>query len=89
MSFVSSACKVLYIEIGRASYKSWTSKAYCCSEFMHPRRDLQANENIFHFNYPLYGNPEVKVEIISKCRHENKYYFWTQWPNVALTSVNI
>ena len=75
MSFVSSTCKVLNTEIGRASYKSLTSNAVCYYEFMDARCDLQSNENIFHFNYPLYGNPEVKVEIISKCKHENKYHF--------------
>ena len=39
----SSTFIVLNTKIGRASYKSLTSKAACYSEFVHARCDLQPN----------------------------------------------
>ena len=62
MSFLSSACKVLNTKISKARNKSLFSIAVRYFKF-HARCDFQADPlKIFYFNYPLYGNPEVKRE---------------------------
>ena len=94
-------------EFGRASYKCLNSKAVWYSEFhaCHLRPSGKLKDFPLQDNYSLDGNQEVIVEIISKCRHKNKYYLRNTrrarkkmtyiyieiwtWRDVTLTSAKI